>query len=78
MEVALPTSNAYLFEKLRIDKLVVRDTQLLGHQNHSGRNEVSAIKRLYYLVPQVLDSGTLTSVFNLKDDDTTDGLADQF
>ena len=51
--------------------------RLLGHQNHSGRKGVSAIKRLCYHVAKALGSDTLTVVFNLKDDDTSNGLADQ-
>ena len=50
---------------------------MLGHQNHGGRKGFSAIKRLRYHVAKALGSDTLTMVFNFKDDNTSNGLADQ-
>ena len=77
MEVALAESTAYLLKKLPVDEQVIHNVQFLSHQNHGGRKGVSAIKRLCYNVAKALNSGTLMTVFNLKNDDSKDSLADQ-
>ena len=77
MEVALAESTAYLLKKLPVDEQVIHNVQFLSHQNCGGRKGVSAIKRLCYNVAKALNSGTLMTVFNLKNDDSKDSLADQ-
>ena len=50
---------------------------VLGNFFNIVQLTVSAIKKLCYHVAKVLGPDTLTMVFNLKDDDTSNGLADQ-